>query len=63
MVMKLTEENMQETSRELVLTVTANFTAEPIGDSLRFWMPRMALGTPRLQFFWLQPGFAGIDSA
>src|SRR5215467_9386663 len=50
MAIKLTEENIQEASRELVLTVTANFTAEPIGDFLRFWMPRMALGTPRLQF-------------
>lgn len=50
MVMKLTEENTHETSRELVLTVTANFTAEPVGDSLRFWIPRMSLGTQRLQF-------------
>src|SRR5215471_7314420 len=50
MVMKLTEENTQATFSELVLTVTANFTAEPIGDSLRFWIPRMALGTSRLQF-------------
>ncbi len=30
-------------SKKFVLTVTANFTAEPVGDTLRFWLARLGL--------------------
>src|SRR3984893_3718860 len=35
-------------SRHYVMTVTANFTAEPVGDTLRFWMERLDLQPARL---------------
>ena len=35
---------------ELLFTVTATFTAEPIEDALRFWMERLRLGRARLVF-------------
>src|ERR1700730_5988302 len=38
------------TTRQFVLTVTANFTAEPIGGVLRFWMQRLGLEPARLEF-------------
>ena len=34
----------------LVITVTANFTAEPVGDTLRFWMDRLGLQPAQLAF-------------
>jgi hypothetical protein len=37
-------------SRHYVMTVTANFTAEPVGDTLRFWMERLDLQPARLEF-------------
>jgi amino acid adenylation domain-containing protein/FkbH-like protein/non-ribosomal peptide synthase protein (TIGR01720 family) len=36
--------------REWVVTITANFTAEPIGDFLRFWMARVGIRPARLEF-------------
>ncbi|MDP9340427.1 MAG: amino acid adenylation domain-containing protein [Acidobacteriota bacterium] len=36
--------------RTLLMTVTANFTAEPLGDTLRFWMDRLELQPARLEF-------------
>jgi FkbH-like protein len=35
---------------ELLFTVTANFTAEPIRPALRFWFDRLRLGPGRLEF-------------
>ena len=37
-------------TRTLVMAVTANFTAEPVGDALRFWMNRLGLQAARLEF-------------
>ena len=37
-------------SPELVFTVTANFTAEPVGDVLRFWTSLLGLGRCRVEF-------------
>ncbi|MEQ1472239.1 MAG: HAD-IIIC family phosphatase, partial [Candidatus Acidiferrum sp.] len=37
-------------TRTLVMAVTANFTAEPVGDTLRFWMDRLGLQPARLEF-------------
>src|SRR5450631_1622739 len=39
-----------EKSGKLVMTVTANFTAEPVGDTLRFWMERLELQAAELEF-------------
>src|ERR1700720_4027525 len=39
-----------ERSGKLVMTVTANFTAEPVGDTLRFWMERLKLPTAEGEF-------------
>ena len=43
-------EEMRAAFRESVITVTANFTAEPIGDFLRFWMARLGIRPARLEF-------------
>jgi amino acid adenylation domain-containing protein/FkbH-like protein/non-ribosomal peptide synthase protein (TIGR01720 family) len=37
-------------TRTLLMTVTANFTAEPVGDTLHFWIDRLALQPARLEF-------------
>jgi hypothetical protein len=37
-------------SKRFLLTVTANFTAEPVGDTLRFWLDRIGLQPAQLQF-------------
>ena len=37
-------------ARELVLTVTANFTADPVGDTLRFWRDRLGMQSAQLVF-------------
>ncbi len=37
-------------TRTALMTVTANFTAEPVGDTLRFWIDRLALQPARLEF-------------
>ena len=39
-----------ESARETVFTVTANFTAEPIGDVLRFWFARLGMETSGWNF-------------
>jgi len=36
--------------RELVISVTANFTAEPIRDYLEFWIAHLGLESARLEF-------------
>ena len=43
-------DKLKKTSKEFVLTVTANFTAEPVGDTLRFWMDRLGLQPAKLEF-------------
>lgn len=37
-------------SSELVFAVAANFTAEPVGAPLRFWIDRLSLGDIRVEF-------------
>src|ERR1044072_8325667 len=39
-----------QTPIELLFTVTATFTAEPIGEVLRFWLSRPGLGPARVEF-------------
>jgi len=43
-------DKLKKTSKEFVLTVTANFTAEPVGDTLRFWLDRLGLQPAKLEF-------------
>lgn len=50
MLMNPAEKNTPKASGELVITVIANFTVEPIGDILRFWVERLGLGPSRLEF-------------
>ncbi|MGH8594771.1 MAG: hypothetical protein ACREV3_13250 [Gammaproteobacteria bacterium] len=49
-VMTIAKNHTEKTARELVLTVTANFTAEPVGDSLHFWMAQLGLAPVRVEF-------------
>ena len=35
---------------ETVISVTANFTAEPLGDVLRFWLARLGMAPARVEF-------------
>jgi amino acid adenylation domain-containing protein/FkbH-like protein/non-ribosomal peptide synthase protein (TIGR01720 family) len=44
------QESKPEIPGELLITVTANYTAEPIADYLRFWMDRLELRSIRLEF-------------
>jgi amino acid adenylation domain-containing protein/FkbH-like protein/non-ribosomal peptide synthase protein (TIGR01720 family) len=37
-------------SKKLLLTVTANFTAQPVGDTLRFWLDGLGLQPAQLEF-------------
>jgi amino acid adenylation domain-containing protein/FkbH-like protein/non-ribosomal peptide synthase protein (TIGR01720 family) len=37
-------------TREFLITVTANFTAEPVGDTLRFWLDMLGIHPIRLVF-------------
>jgi amino acid adenylation domain-containing protein/FkbH-like protein/non-ribosomal peptide synthase protein (TIGR01720 family) len=37
-------------TKTLVLTVTANFTAEPVGDALRFWVDKLDLQPAQIEF-------------
>ena len=37
-------------TREFLMTVTANFTAEPVGDTLRFWLDMLGMHPARLVF-------------
>ena len=39
-----------EATKELLITITANFTAEPIGDCLRFWLHHLGLTPARLKY-------------
>jgi FkbH-like protein/non-ribosomal peptide synthase protein (TIGR01720 family) len=53
-------------SPDFVITVTANFTAEPIGDSLRFWMEKLGLKPGRVEFSGFNQVFQelmAVDSA
>lgn len=50
MVEKTEQAFSPKKARTLLLTVTANFTAEPVGDTLRFWMDRLALQPARVEF-------------
>ena len=43
-------EKSKDSSRELLISLTANFTAEPIGDTFRFWLARLEMGLTRLEF-------------
>ncbi len=48
--MGFADKNQAEPSGEVLFTVTANFTAEPLGDVLHFWFARLALEPVRLVF-------------
>ena len=48
--MSLAIPKAETVARELLFTVTANFTAQPVGDSLRFWLSRLGFGSPRVEF-------------
>ena len=50
MVNRLDTSVSPEKSGKLVMTVTANFTAEPVGDTLRFWVERLKLLATELEF-------------
>src|SRR5471032_3002711 len=50
MVSRLDTSVSPDKSGRLVMTVTANFTAEPVGDTLRFWMDRLKFPTAELEF-------------
>jgi FkbH-like protein len=50
MVNRLNKSVIPEKTGKLVMTVTANFTAEPVGDTLRFWMDRLKLPTAEMEF-------------
>ncbi len=43
------KEVASDAANEMVITITANFTAEPIADYLRFWMDRLDLRPLRLE--------------
>ncbi len=69
---KIEESISGKKAREFVMTVTANFTAEPVGDTLRFWLERLQLRPARLEFSGynqvfqelMAPGqFAGFECA
>ena len=49
-IMSLTDQDSAEGPPKFVVTVTANFTAEPIGDVLRFWLSRLGLESARVEF-------------
>src|SRR5450432_695729 len=50
MVNRLDTSVSPDKSGKLVMTVTANFTAEPVGDTLRFWIDRLKLPAAELEF-------------
>src|ERR1700730_6187225 len=50
MVNKLEKSVGSNKPRQLVLTVAANFTAEPVGDTLRFWMDRLGVQPAQIEF-------------
>ena len=43
------EQTTPETTAELVFTVTANFTAEPLAEFIRYWIVRLDLGPARVE--------------
>ncbi len=47
---KMAVEPAPRGAHELVFTVTANFTAEPLAESFHFWANRLALGPVDLEF-------------
>ena len=50
MVNRLDKSVIPEKTGKLVMTVTANFTAEPVGDTLRFWMDQLKFPAAELEF-------------
>src|SRR5450432_2934791 len=50
MVNRLDTSVSPDKSARLVMTVTANFTAEPVGDTLHFWMDRLKFLTAEMEF-------------
>jgi hypothetical protein len=48
--MNLSDPRGEKNIREFVISVTANFTAEPIRDYLEFWIAHLGLETARLEF-------------
>jgi len=50
MVEKTEQVFSSKKTRMLLMAVTANFTAEPVGDTLRFWIDRLAWQPARLEF-------------
>jgi len=48
--MILSREHVDDNPDSLLVTVTANFTAEPLGDSLQFWLSRTGFTSPRIYF-------------
>ena len=50
MVNKAGTSDESKQSSKFVITVTANFTAEPLGDTLRFWMDKLELRQAELKF-------------
>lgn len=60
MVMDPAKESMRKQSGELLVTITANFTAEPVADILRFWIEILGFGPARLKFSGYNQVFQGL---
>lgn len=45
-----TDRTAAKASKEFICTVTANFTSEPIGESLQFWLEFLGFGSARIEF-------------
>jgi len=45
-----TDKAAAKASKEFICTVTANFTSEPIGESLQFWLEFLGFSSARIEF-------------